>query len=345
VPDEIRIALDAMGGDNAPGSVIGGALMALERHPQVRFQFYGDEAVLRPLVERKPLLAAAATIVHAETTISNDAKPAAALRQGRNSSMRLALDSVADGRADCVVSAGNTGALMAMARLVLKMLPGIDRPAMASFFPTTRGESVMLDLGANLECTAENLSQFGLMGAVFAQAVLGIKAPSIGILNVGSEDVKGHESVREAAAILRAAQLPGPFHGFVEGNDIPTGATDVVVTDGFTGNVALKTAEGMSKLYAEFLRRTFTSSLLSRLGYILARAAFKKLRARIDPRRYNGAVFLGLGGVCVKSHGGADAVSFANAISVGVDMVLQNTNESIRTGVAGFAQQVQQAAL
>jgi glycerol-3-phosphate acyltransferase PlsX len=334
---EIRIAVDAMGGDNAPSSVIGGALLALERHPQVRFLFYGDEAALRPIVDKKPMLQKVCTIVHAETVISNDAKAAVALRSGRGSSMRLAIDAVADGKAECVISAGNTGALMAMAKMVLKMLPGIDRPAMASFFPTTRGESVMLDLGANLECSADNLAQFALMGLVFATAVLGIKTPSAGILNVGSEEMKGNDAVREAAAMLRKTVLPGTFYGFVEGNDIPTGVTDVVVTDGFTGNVALKTAEGMSKLYAEFLRRTFTSSFSSRLGYLMARHAFRKLRMRIDPRRYNGAVFLGLGGVCVKSHGGADAISFANAISVAVDMVAQNANEKIREGIANFA--------
>jgi glycerol-3-phosphate acyltransferase PlsX len=208
---------------------------------------------------------------------------------------------------------------------------------MASFFPTTRGESVMLDLGANLDCDAENLTQFALMGVVFAQAVLGIKRPSVGILNVGSEEMKGNDAVKDAAAKLRNTPLPGSFHGFVEGNDIPTGTVDVVVTDGFTGNVSLKTAEGMSKLYADFLRKTFTSSLLARLGYLLARNAFKKLRTRTDARRYNGAVFLGLGGVCVKSHGGTDAVGFANAISVAVDMVLQDANAKIRDGIANVS--------
>ncbi len=329
----IRIALDAMGGDNAPISVVGGAALAHERHPQIQFQFYGDQSVLKPLLERKRNIAGS-VIIHTDTVIANDAKTSSALRMRRKSSMGMAIDAVATGAADCVVSAGNTGALLAIGRLAMKMLPGIDRPAMASFFPTTRGESVMLDLGANLECTAENLAQFAFMGAVFATSVLGIKKPSIGILNVGSEEMKGHEAVRDAAAILRSATLPGTFHGFVEGNDIATGKTDVVVTDGFSGNVALKTSEGLSKLYVEFLHRTFSSSILARLGGLLARNAFKKLKVRLDPRRYNGAVFLGLQGVCVKSHGGADAVSFANAISVAVDMVMQGANEKIRTGVA-----------
>jgi glycerol-3-phosphate acyltransferase PlsX len=337
VATEIRVALDAMGGDNAPDAVIGGAILALERHPQIRFQFYGDEARLRPILARKSALESVCTVIHADAAIANDMKVSAALRAGRNTSMRMAIESVSSGNADCVVSAGNTGALMAIAKLVLKMLPGIDRPAMASFFPTTRGESVMLDLGANLECGAENLAQFALMGLVFAQAVLGIKTPSVGILNVGSEEQKGNDAVKDAAAILRGTTLPGTFHGFVEGNDIPTGTVDVVVTDGFTGNVALKTAEGMSKLYADFLRKTFTSSLVAQLGYILARNAFKKLRTRTDARRYNGAVFLGLGGVCVKSHGGTDAVGFANAISIAVDMVKQDANTKIREGIAGVS--------
>ncbi len=329
----IRIALDAMGGDNAPASVVSGAALAHERHPLIQFQFYGDQAVLKPLLERRRNIAGS-VVIHTESAVTNEAKVAVALRN-RKSSMRLAIDAVASGEADCVVSAGNTGALLAIAKTVLKVLPGIDRPAMASFFPTTRGESVMLDLGANLDCTPENLTQFALMGAVFATTVLGIKNPSVGILNVGSEELKGNDAVREAAATLRRmTALPGTFHGFVEGNDIPWGTTDVVVTDGFTGNVALKMAEGMGKLYGEFLRRTFASSLMSKLGYLLAASAFGKLRVRIDPRRYNGAVFLGVNGICVKSHGGADAVSFANAISIAADMIMQGANAKIRDGVA-----------
>jgi len=234
------------------------------------------------------------------------------------------------------VSAGNTGALMAMAKFVLKTLPGIDRPAIASFFPTLRGESVMLDLGANLSCDADNLVQFAVMGNVFARTVLGILKPSIGLLNVGSEEVKGHEAVREAYAILRATNLPGDFRGFVEGDDIARGTVDVIVTDGFTGNVALKTVEGTARLYAEFLKRSFKSSIIARIGYLLARPALNALRVRTDPRRYNGAIFLGLNGVAVKSHGGTDSLGFANAISVAVDMVTQKSLEKIREEFAHF---------
>jgi glycerol-3-phosphate acyltransferase PlsX len=219
-----------------------------------------------------------------------------------------------------MVSAGNTGALMAMARLVLRMVPGIDRPAIASFFPTERGESVMLDLGANIECDARNLVEFAIMGDAFARAVLSIQKPAVAILNVGSEELKGHDEVKKAAAILREGSVPVHFHGFVEGDDIPAGTVDVVVTDGFSGNIALKTAEGTARLYTNFVRESFKSSLLARLGYLLSRPALRKLRKRADPRRYNGAVFLGLNGICVKSHGGTDALGFANAIGVAVEM-------------------------
>lgn len=330
----LRIALDAMGGDHAPDMVVAGADIARERCPNADYLFVGDEQRIRALLEKYPALQPISQIRHATDVVSMDAKPSAALRTGRQSSMRLAIDAVAAGDAACVVSAGNTGALMAMAKFVLKTLPGIDRPAIASFFPTQRGESVMLDLGANLECDADNLVQFAVMGAVFSRTVLGLLEPTIGLLNVGSEEQKGHESIRQAAAALRKTPLANSFRGFVEGNDIGAGTVDVVVTDGFTGNVALKTAEGTAKLYAEFMRQTFASSLMAKLGYLLARGAFQKLKLRADPRRYNGAMFLGLRGVCVKSHGGTDAIGFANAITVAVDLVNHGFNEKIRDELA-----------
>ncbi|GIK96638.1 MAG: phosphate acyltransferase [Alphaproteobacteria bacterium] len=330
----LALALDAMGGDHAPDMVVKGASLAQRRFPQVRFLLFGDAERLKPLLDKAPALREVATIHHAEHAVRSDEKPSAALRTGRGSSMRLAINAVHDGAAAGVVSAGNTGALMAMAKFVLKTMPGVDRPAMASFFPTLRGESVMLDLGANVQCDANNLVQFAIMGNVFARTVLGTLHPSIGILNVGSEDQKGHEYVREAAAILRAMPLPGRFHGFVEGDDIAKGTVDVVVTDGFTGNVALKTLEGTAKLYSSFLRETFRSSVLARLGYLLARPALNTLRVRTDPRRYNGAIFLGLNGVAVKSHGGADALGFANAIGVAVDMLVHRSLDKIREDFA-----------
>jgi glycerol-3-phosphate acyltransferase PlsX len=330
----LTIALDAMGGDRAPEIVIQGAGIARKRLPAARFLIFGDEARVRPLLQRYPLVAENATLRHTGEAVGADVKPSIALRSGRASSMRLAIDAVSDGEAVGVVSAGNTGALMAMSKFVLKTIKGIDRPAMASFFPTLKGESVMLDLGANIACDAENLVQFAVMGEAFARSVLGTPLPSIGILNVGSEDMKGHDEVRTAAAILRDGALAEQFFGFVEGNDITAGTTDVIVTDGFTGNVALKTAEGTARLYGEFLRGAFKSSLPARLGYALARHAIQKVRERTDPRRYNGAMFLGLNGIVVKSHGGTDELGFANAINVAYDMAANRINERILEDLA-----------
>jgi glycerol-3-phosphate acyltransferase PlsX len=308
-----------MGGDHAPRSVLRGAMIARKRHPNIDFLLFGDEAKLSPMLARMNRLKKCTRIVHAPDVIADDAKPAVALRGGRNSSMRKAIEAVRDGEAAGLVSGGNTGALMAMSKVVLRMLPGIDRPAMASFFPTLRGESVMLDLGANIECTDQNLVQFAVMGDLFARTVLGSLQPSVGLLNVGSEEMKGHEELRQAHAILRDDAKMNYF-GFVEGNDVAAGTVDVVVTDGFTGNVALKSSEGTARLIQGFIREALKSSFLAMIGGLLARPALRKLRARIDPRRYNGAVFLGLNGISVKSHGGSDALGFATAIGVAVDM-------------------------
>ena len=318
VSARLILALDAMGGDHAPSAVIRGANLALRRHPQTEFLFFGRESQLRPMIDRMRKLRGASRIIHTDDVVSSDEKPSVALRSGRNSSMRLAINAVRDGEARAVVSGGNTGALMAMAKFALKTLPGVDRPAIGSFFPTLRGETVMLDMGANVACDARNLVQFAVMGSCFARSVLGIPQPTCALLNVGSEDMKGGETLQEAAALLRSLSFPGEFVGFVEGDDIAKGTVDVVVTDGFTGNIALKTAEGTATLYTEFLRRTFRSSLLAGLGYLLARPAMHKLRKRVDPRRYNGAVFLGLNGIAVKSHGGTDALGFAHAIGVAI---------------------------
>jgi glycerol-3-phosphate acyltransferase PlsX len=319
VTERVTIALDAMGGDRAPDMVVAGAALARARMPHVHFLMFGDEDSLRPLLEKEPALLAATTIRHTKDRISSDDKPSTAIKSGRNSSMRLAIDSV-----------GNTGALMAIAKFVLKMLPGIDRPAIATFFPTLRGECCMLDLGANVQCDANNLVQFAVMGEVFARTVLGFEQPTIGLLNIGVEDLKGNEEVREAAAILRRSDLPIAFKGFVEGDDIGAGTVDVIVTDGFTGNVALKTAEGTINFYSKMLRQAFVSSWLSRLGYLLARGAINSLRAKMDPRKYNGAMLLGLNGIVVKSHGGTDDVGFSNAIGVAADMVANGFQDKIR---------------
>jgi len=338
VSREITIAVDAMGGDQAPDMVLKGADMALQRHPDLNFLMFGQEDAIRPLLAKLPKLAQAVSFQHTSEVVLGDAKPSLALRAGRQSSMRMAIDAVADERADGIVSAGNTGALMAMSKFVLKTLPGIDRPAIASFFPTQRGESVMLDLGANVECDAENLVQFALLGNAFARTVLGLVEPTVGLLNVGSEEVKGNDAVRAASLRLRSTWSPIRFYGFVEGDDIAAGTVDVVVTDGFTGNIAVKTAEGTAKLFSEFLASAFHYSLLAQVGYLFARGALRKLRVRIDPRRYNGAVFLGLGGIAVKSHGSTDALGFANAIGVAVDMKVNGFLDKTRDDLARLYQ-------
>ncbi len=329
-----------MGGDHAPGMVIKGANIARQRFPRAHFLFFGDENRIKPVLRKLPQLAKASSLHHTDLVVTAEDKPSIAVRR-RGSSMRMACDAVESGEAAGVVSAGNTGAFMAIAKLVMKTLPGIHRPAIAGYFPTLRGESVMLDLGANVECDATNLVEFAIMGHVVARTVLGVLHPTVGLLNVGSEELKGHEALREASAMLRNTPMPGRFHGFVEGDDIAKGTVDVIVADGFTGNVALKTIEGTAKLYSGFMRETFRSSILARLGYLLARPALNSLRTRVDPRRYNGAIFLGLNGIAVKSHGGTDAVGFANAIGVAVDMALHGAIDKIKEDFAKLTTQPQ----
>ena len=327
------LVIDAMGGDNAPGIVIEGMSLAAERHPGARFLLVGDEAQLQPLMARQKRVLASCTVRHTTAAVTSDMKPTLALRI-RDSSMRLAIDAVASGEAHGVVSAGNTGALLALAKIVIKTLPGIDRPAMAGLGPTAKGDVVLLDLGANVQCDARNLVEFAIMGDVFARTVLGLTAPTIGLLNVGSEELKGDERVRQAAAILRRSHIAPNFIGFVEGHDITAGTVDVIVTDGFTGNVALKTGEGALKLSLDLIRQVFSGSIAGRLAYMLVRPGLERMKVWLDPRRYNGAVMLGLNGVVVKSHGGTDAEGFAHAVDVAMDMVVHGFNEKIRDGMA-----------
>lgn len=320
-----------MGGDCAPAMTVAGVDLALEMLPRVTIMLFGDERQIAPLMASgSSRLRDRVVVCHTPDAVQSDTRPSVALRSGRGSSMRLAINAIKEGRARGVVSAGNTGALMAMAKFVLRTLPGIDRPAIATFFPTRRGESVMLDLGANVECDANNLVQFAVMGEVFARKVLGLSQPTIGILNVGAEDLKGNQAVKGAAHVLQNTHLPIRFHGFVEGDKIGAGTVDVIVTDGFTGNVALKTAEGTAQLFGHFLKQALSSTFGSRLGALLARPALNTFKQKIDPRRYNGAMFLGLNGICIKSHGGTDAFGFANAIKVAADLVDNRVNEDIR---------------
>jgi glycerol-3-phosphate acyltransferase PlsX len=335
---KVVLALDGMGGDHAPDVIVNGADIARERYPETTYLLFGDPARLKPLVDKRKGLAASIEIVPAADAVTADDKPSFALRRRRQSSMWLACQAAAEGRADSVVSAGNTGALLAISMFTMRMLDGAHRPALASFIPTARGETVMLDLGANLECDADNLAEFAVMGSVFAQALLGLDAPKVGLLNVGSEELKGHEDLRQAAAWLRREGSPINFHGFVEGNDIGAGVVDVVVTDGFTGNVALKAIEGTAKLTFQFVGDAFRTSTFAKIGYLFAAGAWKKLRKRVDPRRYNGGVFLGLDGVCVKSHGGTDQLGFANAIGVARDLVRYEYKSKLVEGLGKLRQ-------
>ena len=330
------LAIDAMGGDAAPEVVLDGLELAAERHPQARFLLLGDEARVGGALARRKRAAKVCSLRHAPEVISGDLKPTAALRM-RGSSMRMAIDAVAAGEAAGVVSAGNTGALMALAKIVIKTMPEIDRPALAAIGPSARGDVVLLDLGANVQCDARNLVEFAIMGDAFARVALGLTMPSIGLLNVGSEELKGDDRVRAAAEILRDSHVGAQFRGFIEGHDITAGTVDVVVTDGFTGNVALKTGEGALKLMRDLLRQVFTSSVPARLGYLLARPALDRLREWMDPRRYNGAIMLGLNGVVVKSHGGTDALGFAHAVDVAMDMVTHGYNDRIKDGFERLA--------
>ena len=317
---ELTVSIDAMGGDSGPGIVIAALARSAVRYPAARFILHGDEAALKPLLAKRAKISDRVTVRHAAEQVRMDDKPSLALRRGRNTSMWHAIESVKNGEAQVAISAGNTGALMAMAMFQLGVLDGISRPAIAALWPTKRGQSVVLDVGANVTSGANQLVDFGVMGEAFARAILGLERPTVGILNVGSEDVKGHDAVKEAAQILRGASLPMEYAGFVEGDDISEGTVDVVVTDGFTGNIALKTAEGTAKLVIGFLRGALRGSILGKIGAVFASGALKALRRKLDPRSANGGIFLGLNGVVVKSHGGTDAMGFASALDMAIDM-------------------------
>lgn len=317
---EVIVSIDAMGGDDGPGVVVAALARAVQRHPLAKFLLHGDEAKLKPLFAKRQKLLDKVTIRHAPDRVSMEERPSIALRRGRNSSMWRAIESVKNKEAEAVLSAGNTGALMAMGMFHLGVLDGISRPAIAVVLPTRRGEVVVLDVGANVNRDSEQLVDFAVMGEAFARAVLNLERPAVGLLNVGSEDVKGNDAVKGAAHILRNVRLPMEFCGFVEGDDIAEGTADVIVTDGFTGNVALKTAEGTARLITTYLRSALRRSFAARMGALLAGGALNALRRKLDPRAFGGGVFLGLNGVVVKAHGSSDALGFASALDTTIDM-------------------------
>jgi glycerol-3-phosphate acyltransferase PlsX len=332
----LTLAIDAMGGDHAPEVVIDGLAQVNRRYPGVRFLVFGDQARVVPILNKYAGLSGQVEFEHTPDVVTADMKPSVALRKGRSSSMGLAVQAVSSNRAQGVVSAGNTGAYMALAMLAMRMIPGIHRPAMCKQMPTMRGQTLVLDLGANVECSPQNLVQFAVMGEFYAREVLGVLAPTVGLLNVGSEETKGSPSVKEAAILIRESQkqnnpLVENFHGFIEGNDIGAGTVDVVVADGFSGNIALKTAEGTAKMIVSFLKEAFSSNLKAKIGYLLAKSALDDLLGRrLDPRWYNGAIFLGLNGVAIKSHGGTDAVGYAHAVEMAIKTVKIGLNAKIK---------------
>lgn len=334
-----RIAIDAMGGDLGPPVMIAGAAIALKRRDDLRFLFFGDEGAIRAEVDRHAGLAAVAEIVHSDDVIAATDKPTQAIRRAKITSMGQAIAAVKEGRAQAMVSGGNTGALMAMSKLALRTLPGIDRPALAALLPTLgENDLVMLDLGANTESDARNLVQFAVMGAAYARVVLDVPVPRVKLLNIGTEELKGTDELKDAAAVLRGADdLAMRFDGFTEGDKIAFGDVDVVVTDGFSGNIALKTAEGTVRFVTSLLKRAFTSSLRSKLGFLISRPATELLRHHLDPNNHNGAVFLGLNGLVVKSHGNATDAGVANAIRVAARMVREDIAHRITDDLAQIA--------
>ena len=332
------IAIDAMGGDGGPPAMIAGASRALKKDPSLRFTFYGDEQLVRDEIERHKNLRVGIAIVHSPEAIEPSEKPSQAIRRARTTSMGMAINAVKEGRADAALSGGNTGALMAMSKLALRTMPGIDRPALAALLPTL-GETdvIMLDLGANTECDAQNLVQFAVMGAAYARTVLSLPKPRVKLLNIGTEELKGTDELKAAAALLREADyLPLRFDGFTEGDQLSRGQVDVVVTDGFSGNIALKTAEGTARFVTDLLRRAFKSSLRSKAGFALSRPALNLLKHHLDPNNHNGAVFLGLNGLVVKSHGGANPKGVANAIRVAATIVRNDITRKIGEDLDNF---------
>jgi glycerol-3-phosphate acyltransferase PlsX len=331
-----RIAVDAMGGDEGVRVMVEGAALARRRHDRFKFLLVGDETRIKTALEHHPNLRAASEILHSADVISGEDRPSQALRRSRTTSMGMAIEAVKRGDAGAAVSSGNTGAMMAIAKLALRTMPGIDRPALAALLPTLGDNDViMLDLGANTECDARNLVQFAIMGAAYARVVTGRKLPRLRLLNIGTEEIKGTEVLRDAANILKnsAGELAFSFDGFTEADKLCRGDVDVVVTDGFSGNIALKAVEGTARFVADLLRRSFASSVRSKVGFLISRPATELLRHHLDPNNHNGAVFLGLNGIVVKSHGSANAAGVANAVAVTARLLEENVTERISAGL------------
>jgi glycerol-3-phosphate acyltransferase PlsX len=334
----IKISIDAMGGDHGPEVILHGLDNVAQRRSDIRFLIYGREDAVAPVLLKYPRVAAISEFTHCEVAVRMDDKPSQALRHGRwKSSMWKAIEAVKSGDADVCVSAGNTGALMAMSKFCLRTMATIERPAIAAIWPTAKSESIVLDVGATIGADAHQLIDFAILGSAMARALFQVERPTVGLLNVGVEEVKGQEDVREAGRLLREADLASMrYHGFVEGDDIGRGTVDVVVTEGFAGNIALKTAEGTARQIGEYLRAAMSRTLMAKVGYMFARSAFQRLREKMDVRKINGGVFLGLNGIVVKSHGGTDDEGFAAAVELGYDMARNKLIEKIRADIDAF---------
>ncbi len=336
-----------MGGDHGPSVTVPALDRVIERRPDLRFLVYGIDSEVRPWLAKHPRVAAASTFVPCEIAVSMSDKPSQALRHGRwKSSMWKAIEAVKTGEASVCISAGNTGALMAMSKFCLRTMASIERPAIAAIWPNIRSESVVLDVGATIGADSHQLIDFAILGAAMARALFSIEKPTVGLLNVGVEEIKGQEEVKEAGRLLREAAMPSmTYHGFVEGDDISKGTVDVVVTEGFSGNIALKTAEGTARQIGSYLRSAMKRTWRARLGYLFARPAFERLREKMDVRKSNGGVFLGLNGIVVKSHGGTDDQGFAAAVDLGYDMVRNRLIERIKADLDTFHARLPQALL
>ena len=332
----LTVSIDAMGGDAGPGVVVSALLKTIQRHSDVQFILHGDEALLKPLLARQPKLKDRTTVRHAPGRVTMEDKPSHVLRRGKDTSMWHTVNCVKMGDADVAISAGNTGALMAVSMFGLGIIKGISRPAIAVIWPTLKGQCIVLDVGANVTASEEQLVDFAVMGEAFAHAVFGLAKPTVGILNVGSEDQKGNDGVRAAAQILRGSNLPMAFHGFVEGDDIAKGTVDVVVTDGFTGNIALKTAEGTARQVGTYVRQALSADFMSRLGALFAGRALNALRTKLDPRTVNGGVFLGLNGMVIKSHGGTDEIGVKSALGLAYEMTRSHLLDKVSEGMRRF---------
>lgn len=327
---KLTIALDCMGGDKAPQIVIEGADQIACKNFNVYFLLFGDEKKIKPILNHCRYLRGRYELIHTSESISADEKPSNALRRFTKSSMRLAIDAVKENKADVIISAGNTGALMAISKVVLKPLEGIDRPAIVTAIPNRKNQgTVFLDMGANVECDANALFQFAIMGKAFARSVLKIESPKIGLLNVGSEELKGNDNIKLVAQKIKNSDLKNDFYGYVEGDDIAKGTVDVIVTDGFTGNITLKAIEGTAKFISGIIKEGFNNSTFAKIGYLFAMSSLRKASKKADPRYYNGAMLVGLNGVVVKSHGSTDATGFGNAINVAISLVENKINQKI----------------